>query len=1250
MDKIRYNLIFLLAILCAPALPAEIGKPFISLYTANETGGHNQNYAFAQDNRGIIYVGNGFGIQEFDGSTWRMIRIPNGSFVRSFAKDSSGRIYVGSAAELGYLDADASGAMRFVSLLDQIPREDQNFTYIWSIHATPEGIYFQARERLFRFQRQPETAGVPGSWQLIIWRPDVPKNYFIHSFYLDQSLYILQRGSGLMKLTGDSLMLIPGSQQFVNDRSHVMLPFPGRPGTACLGTLNRGLFLYDGRTFQPIRTEADAFLQRGTLYDGRVLPDHSLALGTLSEGFIIIDTAGKIKLHLTRETGLLSNTVTSVFADYQNNIWLGMAGGVGILEYESGLRHFPFTSGSVPFYLRRHRGTLYASATDGIYFLDKKESQFKYVPGMRNSGTSNSLEMHGHLYAGNVTGVYLIENGKATLALPYSATTPAFVCLHQSRLDSNRIIAGSIDGLASLKYDPKNPGRLLLESIVQGVYEYIRQIVEPVPGTLWLSTYNSGIIRLHFTGSGIAHPVIERFGADHGLPSGITSVFHVAGRLAFGTDKGIYRFDEQEKRFQPDPFFKEVRLGINPGECAIAADADGNIWANAGQETLFYRKMADGTYQPEKGPTSRFSEEFLYAIYPDTGASVWFGTTGGAVRFSAAREGIRHPPFPAIIRRVKLATDSIIYHGGIKPLAEAQGIQLIPYKLNAVTFEYTATSYIKPRVNEFQTMLAGFDAEWSSWSTESKRNYTNLPHGRYTFRVKARNLQGQESSEAAFSFYILAPWYWSWWAWLGYLLIAGSLISGVVLLRTQRLQRHSRALEKTVQERTAEIQEQKKSVEQLSRIGQDIIDNLSIDSIIHTVYENVNKLIDAPLFGIGLCHDQKNRLEFPATIENGETLPPFSYDLADENRLAVWCFNNQKEVMINDSDHDYQKYSQILQTPLSGKMPESILYLPLLHKEKVIGVITAQSFRKNAYNEYDLNMLRNLATYSAIALENAESYRRLIETLADLKTTQEKLVSQSKLAALGSLTAGIAHEIKNPLNFVNNFAELSVELTEDLRALLEVEKEHLSPDTAAAIAEQLMTLEQNATRIREHGKRADSIVRSMLQHSRGKAGERQSSNLNAILEEDVNLAYHGMRAQDGSFNIKIEKDLDPTIGESEIVPQDISRVFLNIILNGCYEAHKKKQALGGEFAPLLRVRTINQGSVVEIRIRDNGNGIPADVREKMFTPFFTTKPAGLGTGLGLSISHDIIVHGHGGQLFFETREGEFTEFIIRLPR
>jgi ligand-binding sensor domain-containing protein/signal transduction histidine kinase len=279
-----------------------------------------------------------------------------------------------------------------------------------------------------------------------------------------------------------------------------------------------------------------------------------------------------------------------------------------------------------------------------------------------------------------------------------------------------------------------------------------------------------------------------------------------------------------------------------------------------------------------------------------------------------------------------------------------------------------------------------------------------------------------------------------------------------------------------------------------------------------------------------------------------------------------------------------------------------------------------------------------------------ERTAELQKTVSDLKETQNQLILSEKMASLGQLTAGIAHEIKNPLNFITNFAVLSQDLTQDLRQELHAERERVDPARAKEISGLLDVLQQNVTKINEHGKRADSIVRGMLLHSRGKAGERQETDLNALLAEYTNLAYHGMRAQDQSFNVKIETDFDPAVGKVNVVPQDLSRAFLNIVNNACYAAFDKRRSAANGFMPTVRVSARSLPGGVEIRIRDNGNGIPQTIRDKIFNPFFTTKPAGAGTGLGLSLSYDIITQVHKGTIAIDTREGEFTEFIITLPR
>jgi len=269
----------------------------------------------------------------------------------------------------------------------------------------------------------------------------------------------------------------------------------------------------------------------------------------------------------------------------------------------------------------------------------------------------------------------------------------------------------------------------------------------------------------------------------------------------------------------------------------------------------------------------------------------------------------------------------------------------------------------------------------------------------------------------------------------------------------------------------------------------------------------------------------------------------------------------------------------------------------------------------------------------------------------DLKAAQANLIQAEKMASLGQLTAGIAHEIKNPLNFVNNFAGLSVELLDELKETAAPAITALDDDKRAEIDETIEMLTGNLEKIAEHGRRADNIVKSMLEHSRGSSGERHSVDLNGLIEEALNLAYHGARAQDQSFNITLERDFGQSITPIELVPQDITRLCLNLFGNGFYAA-TKRQNEGGDpkFKPTLKASTRDLGDAVEIRVHDNGTGIPPEIKDKLFQPFFTTKPTGEGTGLGLSISYDIVTQQHGGTITVDSRVGEFTEFTVRLPR
>jgi two-component system, NtrC family, sensor kinase len=388
----------------------------------------------------------------------------------------------------------------------------------------------------------------------------------------------------------------------------------------------------------------------------------------------------------------------------------------------------------------------------------------------------------------------------------------------------------------------------------------------------------------------------------------------------------------------------------------------------------------------------------------------------------------------------------------------------------------------------------------------------------------------------------------------------------------------------------------------------------------------------------------------PEVFLTGYPLPPGRTSAATRSILTGAI--EQIPDVLADPDYGHGSQAKVLSF-------RSIVAVPMLKDGCPLGTIAITRSQAGKFPDWQIDLLRTFANQAMIAIENVRLFKaeqqrtlqswELSESLENLRTAQDRLVQTEKLASLGQLTAGIAHEIKNPLNFVNNFSSVSVELIDELREALAGAQ--LDEKLRAEIGDLADTLQANLDKVVQHGKRADAIVKNMLLHSRQGSGEHRPVDVNALVEESLNLAYHGARAEKQDFNMTIERSFDPAAGEADLFPEEITRVLLNLISNGFYAATKRKtEANGGDYEPSVTAVTKNLGESVEIRIRDNGTGIPLEVKEKMFNPFFTTKPAGEGTGLGLSISHDIIVKQHGGLIEVDTQPGEFTEFRIVLPR
>jgi signal transduction histidine kinase len=469
-----------------------------------------------------------------------------------------------------------------------------------------------------------------------------------------------------------------------------------------------------------------------------------------------------------------------------------------------------------------------------------------------------------------------------------------------------------------------------------------------------------------------------------------------------------------------------------------------------------------------------------------------------------------------------------------------------------------------------------------------------------------------------------------------------------------RLEESYTGLENKVELRTRELAQSVGELRALGEVTQAVNSTVDLETVLTTIVAKATQLSSTEAGAIYVFDETDKEFHLRATYGLDDTVVAEIKDrhIGMGDTAISQAVESRTPLQIPDLQLDPKVTLDIIVR--AGY--RALLIVPLLSANEVVGALVVRRKRPGEFPKNTIELLQTFAAQSVLAIQNARLFERveartreLGASLEELRAAQDRLVQTEKLASLGQLTAGIAHEIKNPLNFVNNFSSVSVELIDELRqALAGVD---LDGELRTEINEIAEMLQGNLDKVVQHGKRADSIVKNMLLHSRQGSGEHRPVDINGIVEESLNLAYHGARAEKPGFNITLEKSFDPAAGVVDLFPQEITRVLLNLISNGFYAATKRREkANGGDYEPVLAAATKNLGDRVEITIRDNGTGIPPDIKERMFNPFFTTKPAGEGTGLGLSISHDIIVKQHGGSIGVETAFGEFTEFRIVLPR
>jgi signal transduction histidine kinase/ActR/RegA family two-component response regulator len=810
----------LLALVCALGLwagPAgELGMPFLRNFSHRDYGAATQNWAIADDPRGIIFVGNNRGVLEYDGATWRLIPTRGKTVVRSLGVDGSGRVYVGARNEFGYLEPDAAGRTRYVPLEDLVDPGQRRFGDVWAALPTRDGVVFSTRDYLFTYDGRSIRSWKSPNPMTLAWK-------------VRGRVYFFQRGVGPMVMGPQGPEPLPGLEAFGKDVANFVIPWGGGD-SVLIGTPHHGLFLHDGVRIQPFPTEADPYLSGALVSCGALLSDGNLALGTFFGGCYILDRQGRLLMHLDRRTGLQEDFVNRIWQDGSDRLWLALNRGVTRVEWPA-----PFTSfredlgldGSVSA-LTRFDGALYAGTAKGLFRLEREPApgagaedvnpgfgplwRFRKMGGYAGQ-VWNLLPYRGRLLAATNRGV-LDFRGTRPVQVLFSGNDLDALCLLPSRRDPGRIYVGLSTGVAALRFN----GRTFREEARwNNLKAEVRSLAEREDGSLWAGTMAAGVLRIVPPGrGGPREPQVERFGTAQGLPSQLHAFVRVLGGAAVVTTHGgVYRFNDTSGRFEPDPRFSTVGGGRPFYADGVQEDAGGRVWMHLLDEATNIRTTGcalpgpGGTYRFESSAWARVADMAQYAILPEEDA-VWMGGPEGLIRYGIGQERAHAWDVPPLVRRV-LGPGQQVLFGGWGTWA---GAGRLPYARNTLRFEFAAPLGTPESAVRYQVRLEGYDKDWSAWSTETFRDYTNLPEGRYRFQVRSRDALGRVSPAAEVAFRILPPFYRKWWAYMAYLVALAGLAQLVVQWRLGRLRAIRRMLVRKVAERTEQLRRRTVQLEQ----------------------------------------------------------------------------------------------------------------------------------------------------------------------------------------------------------------------------------------------------------------------------------------------------------------------------------------------------------------------------------------------------------------------------------------------------